>query len=127
MREQELNVYVVLKNEKEEILLLKRHNGIWEFPGGGVEWGEHPFNSAKREAEEETGLKVELEGILCVTSATFEKKDIQKHAVYIVYQGSGSGEVILSGEHKDFKWIPPKEMEDHKLGLNVAPVKMFLR
>ena len=126
MKEQELNVYVVLKNESGKILLLKRHNGIWEFPGGGVEWGESPYDSAKREAEEETGLKVELQGILCITSATFEKNSIQKHAVYIVYKGKGKGEVAVSKEHADFKWISAENMEDYKLGLNVAPIKMFL-
>ena len=38
---QELNTYIVLFSN-DRVLLLKRPNGLWEFPGGAVEWGESP-------------------------------------------------------------------------------------
>ena len=42
------------------VLLLHRHLGIWVQPGGHVDPGEAPWEGARREATEETGLPVEL-------------------------------------------------------------------
>lgn len=47
-------------NEKHEILLQKRtDNGLWGLPGGIIEPGEEPAQTAIREVYEETGLHVE--------------------------------------------------------------------
>lgn len=52
-------------NERNEICLLKqwRHalgQFIWELPAGCLEPGEPPLETAKRELEEEAGIKAEL-------------------------------------------------------------------
>ena len=44
---------VIIKNNK--ILLLKDYRGYWVTPGGGRHRGETPWDTAKREYEEETG------------------------------------------------------------------------
>jgi mutator protein MutT len=60
-----VGVGVMVRNAKGEFLLLKRTEkcrneaGKWCFPGGKVEFGEKIFEAAKREALEETGIKVE--------------------------------------------------------------------
>ena len=52
---------VVILNNR--ILIAQRGDGKnygkWEFPGGKVNKGEHPFDSIKRELFEELKLKVE--------------------------------------------------------------------
>jgi len=128
---QELNAGVIVFRDRQ-ILLLERKDGIWEFPGGGIDWGETPEESAKREVKEETGLFIENLELIGVTSAVYEKEDNftskhKKHSVYVVYKGeSKEGEVILSGEHKTAKWVSLEEAKKMKLGLNVKPIIILL-
>ena len=63
-------VDVVLYRETEGILLIERRNPPhgWALPGGFIDYGESAEQAAVREALEETGLDVRLEGLLGVYS-----------------------------------------------------------
>ena len=54
------------------ILLLRarsnRRTGHWVFPGGFVDRGEHPEQAAVREAREEAGIGVRVDGLLGICS-----------------------------------------------------------
>ncbi|CAM5344166.1 hypothetical protein SHIRM173S_12882 [Streptomyces hirsutus] len=39
------------------------------LPGGGMEHGEDPYDTVRREVEEETGYRIEVTGLLGVNSA----------------------------------------------------------
>jgi len=126
MKTQKLNANLVLFHE-DRILLLKRPNDIWEFPGGGVEWGEAPEAAAIRETREETGLTPENVSFLTITSSTYAKGEDDKHSVYIVYRGITRGkDVRLSKEHTEARWLMPREAKYMKLGLNAEPVLEML-
>ena len=58
----------VAVHDREKGLLVCKHadKDIWVTPGGLIEPGEHPADAAVRETWEETGLIVELTGILGV-------------------------------------------------------------
>ena len=45
-------------NEKEEILLQKRPEGVWALPGGLLELEESAEEAARREVFEETGVEI---------------------------------------------------------------------
>lgn len=103
--------------------MLKRKNDLWEFPGGGVDWGERPDQSAVRETKEETGLVPSNLTYLGVTSATYEKDGNEKHALYLVYKADVSNDkVTLCGEHSEYRWLTLNELRFLKLGLNAEPV-----
>ncbi|MFC3965040.1 NUDIX hydrolase [Nocardia jiangsuensis] len=57
-----LVTYVVVTTPERDAVFLVDHRkaGKWLPPGGHVEPGEHPGNTARREAEEELGLRPEL-------------------------------------------------------------------
>jgi len=43
---------------------LKKHAGQWAFPGGRMDAGETPEETAVRELEEEVGLKLGIDGVI---------------------------------------------------------------
>jgi 8-oxo-dGTP pyrophosphatase MutT (NUDIX family) len=62
----------VAVHDRERGLLVCKHadKEIWVAPGGLIEPGEHPADAAVRETWEETGLMVEITGILGVYGGT---------------------------------------------------------
>lgn len=52
-----LNVGLIIANENGELLLCKRKGmNSWQFPQGGIDFGESPIKAAKRELFEEVGI-----------------------------------------------------------------------
>ena len=82
-----LLVDTVVPSEAGEILLIRRasdpYEGQWALPGGFVEVGETLENAASREAEEETGLKVEIVRLVGVYSDP--DRDPRGHNVSCAY------------------------------------------
>lgn len=62
----------------------------WALPGGFVDVGERVEDAARREAFEETGLRVELKCLLGVYSDP--ERDRRGHTVSAVYVAEASGE-----------------------------------
>ena len=61
-----VGVAVAVMNERGELLLQKRSDGIWGIPGGFMELGESTEETGRREVLEETGIeigKLELVGV----------------------------------------------------------------
>ncbi|MEI6587502.1 MAG: NUDIX domain-containing protein [Candidatus Moraniibacteriota bacterium] len=97
----------------DEVLVLKRsavdeHKpSVWETVGGGMETQNSPQEALKREIREETGLEVEVGEPFNVFTFT---KDSGEFKIGITFLCDYvSGEVKLSEEHSEYKWIKPEE------------------
>ena len=59
---------ITIISREGKVLLMRRagepHRGLWSVPGGYVDRGEVVERAAAREVLEETGLEVEIEGLL---------------------------------------------------------------
>ena len=124
---QELNVYAILFYNNK-ILVLRRNSGIWEFPGGGVDWGEHPDTSVVREVKEETSLDLVNPKFIGISSATYAKDGNEKHSIYFVYRGAvNTDKITLCGEHTEYRWLFSEEIKFLKLGLNAESALELLK
>ncbi|WP_025209892.1 argininosuccinate lyase [Hippea sp. KM1] len=83
-------VDVIIKVEGK-VVLIKRKNPPygWAIPGGFIDYGESAEEAAVREAKEETGLDVKLEGILGVYSDP--NRDPRQHTITTVFIATASG------------------------------------
>lgn len=106
-----LTVDILIQTD-EGIVLVKRKNdpykGKWAIPGGFVEYGETVEEAARREAKEETGLEVEIEGIVGVYSDP--NRDPRGHTISVCYSASQRGGELSpdtdAADVKIFKDIP---------------------
>ena len=53
------SVHVLIRDEEGRILLVRHVEGRWQLPGGAVDPGETPSETARRECREELGAVVE--------------------------------------------------------------------
>lgn len=91
------------------LLLIRRNispaKGKWTFPGGFVDWGETVTNAAVRETLEETGLRVDLDGLLGV----YSYQDFP--VVIVVYRARVTGGTLRSShETQELAWLRPAEI-----------------
>jgi 8-oxo-dGTP pyrophosphatase MutT (NUDIX family) len=106
----------------EKFLLLHRCLNWrgWEYPKGGIEVGEKPEETLKRELYEETGLK-DFEVIANLGDFGYVDKKRNKHVqthnflvkvssnakVVLFHQPSSNG--VIEKEHDSFRWYLPKD------------------
>ena len=117
-------VFIVVYSRKENrifYLVLKRklHWIGWEFPKGGLEERENPFQAVKRELKEETGLapikikKFNFRGKYKYPHGIPDRKGIigQSYSLYAVE--TKKDEIKFDEhEHSGSKWVPyTKAME----------------
>ena len=95
-----VDVIIRLKRNdgKEGIILIRRKNPPygWAIPGGFVDYGESLEEAAVREAREETGLEVTLQGQLHTYSDP--KRDPRKHTISTVFIASARGKPVAGDD-----------------------------
>lgn len=101
---------VIITNEKNEVLLQHRGDDhFWGLPGGIMEMGELPSETAIREAYEETGYNIELIGYMG-DYHNFNKSwpgGDQAHIICFIYLGKiVSGDMRIDGDETlDLQWF----------------------
>lgn len=104
----------------EGIVLIRRGNGPfegqWALPGGFVEVGETVEEAAVREAEEETGLTVEIERLIGVYSEP--DRDPRGHNVSVAFLVQVvSGQMQADTDAAEVEALDPSSVElafDHR-------------
>ena len=110
-------VTAVILDDRERILLCRRaDNGAWTPITGIVDPGEQPADTAVREAEEETGVRIAVEGLASVLSnppLVFPNGDRAQyidHTFACTYLGGEPHPA--DGENTDARWFAIDDLPD---------------
>jgi 8-oxo-dGTP diphosphatase len=128
---QRIAAYGVCQDADGRLLLARASpaltlRGRWFLPGGGVQHGESPPDSLRREITEESGLTVVLGPLLDVLSDVRTLPDgTSLHTVRLVYRvdsWEGTLRPEADGTTDAVGWYTREEMEDMPLALYVQDV-----
>ncbi len=117
-----LAVGAVIENGAGDILLVRRgrppRKGEWSIPGGKVEWGEPVQGALTREVSEETGLKIELVGLIDIVDS-FIRDDaggLAYHHVLLDYAARALSDPPRAGDDVgEVKWVARENLDDYPM------------
>ncbi len=104
----------------EKVFLPKRADtkkflpGVYELPGGHIDFGEEPVTGLKREVDEELGMKIEVGDPFFVFTYTNEVKG--SHSIEVIYfahfVNKLSDIALEPGDHSEFGWFAEDELSN---------------
>lgn len=108
------SVNVVVVNDAGHILLIRRtDNDNWALPGGAMDIGESLPDAARRETAEETGIEVELTGMVGIYTDPrhvihyTSNDEVRQEFSIVVTARPIRGEPTPSDESREVHWVAP--------------------
>jgi 8-oxo-dGTP pyrophosphatase MutT (NUDIX family) len=115
-------VAVVARDDGAVLLIRRADNGNWALPGGAIEMTESVTDAAIRETFEETGVQVEVTGLLGVYTDPghvihFTSNDeVRREFSVVLTARPVGGEPTPSDESSDVRWVAPADLGGYAMG-----------
>ncbi|MFE0188979.1 NUDIX hydrolase [Streptomyces sp. NPDC058989] len=113
---------VVVDDAGRILLQRRRDNDKWALPGGVMHIGESLPDCAVRETREETGLDIEIVGIVGTYTnprhlLAYDDGEVRQEFSICFLARPVAGHVVVSEEWTDVRWFEPAEVD----GLPMVP------
>ena len=99
---------IIIKENK--ILIAKRKNMKWEFPGGRVEEGEKIEECLKREIKEELDIEIEILSHFMKVCHEYDFGKIELHVFLARYKHGKE----KAREHEEIRWMKIDEIDAYE-------------
>lgn len=111
-------VSAVVRDDRGRLLMVRRtDNSRWAIPGGGQEIGETLTDAVRREVAEETGIDVEVTGLIGVFSdpeyvIEFDDGEVRQEFSICFSARPTGGTLRGSEESSEAAWVEPDRLAD---------------
>ena len=116
----ERTVVTVIAKKGEKVLILKRsgkvstYAGKWAGISGGLLPGEEPFEAARREMKEETGLSLGQKAISVRGEPIYARDNEMLWEIHPFLVEIQEESVALDWEHDEYRWVSPAEIGNYQ-------------
>ncbi len=118
-------VVIVLIKKDNKFLMTKRvsfdpkdkefYPYVWQFPGGGMEFGEIPEETAKREMIEEIGTEIEIVSLIPKIYTEVRHNWQGVFICFLCKLKNEKAKIILNDEASEYNWFELDEISKLKL------------
>ena len=111
----------IVSDGQGRIALVKRKdNELWALPGGGMELGESIEQGAVREVKEETGLDVEVDGLVGVYTnphhvMAYDDGEVRQQFSLCFTTKLLGGELQFDDESTDIAWVAEGDLASYPM------------
>lgn len=129
-----VGVGAVIVDDQGRLFLARRgpqarnERGLWEFPGGSVEFGEKLADALRREMEEEFGIRISVGELLDVADHILPEEG--QHWVspsYLCTIEAGWPAIREAGKCAEIGWFYPQEVPDDLTQITRVNLAHYLR
>lgn len=98
------------------VLVHRRDNDLWALPGGGMDLGESIVDCAVREVREETGLDVEVTGLVGVYTnpnhvLAYDDGEVRQQFSLCFSTRLLGGTLATDAESSEAAWTAPEDLD----------------
>ncbi|WP_067819583.1 NUDIX hydrolase [Nocardia inohanensis] len=108
---------LVVVNDRGQVLLQRRvDNDMWALPGGKMELGESLAECGIRETKEETGIDIEVTGIVGTYTNpkhvfAYDNGEVRQEFSICLLGTPTGGELAVSDESHEVAWFDPSDID----------------
>jgi 8-oxo-dGTP pyrophosphatase MutT (NUDIX family) len=116
---------VLVRNEDGHVLLLRRpDNDLWTIPTGGLKKGETATECGIRECREETGVEIEITGLVGVFTTpdhviVYEKggkiDEVRQPVNICLHARPIGGALTTTPEASEVRWVDPSDLHTYDI------------
>jgi ADP-ribose pyrophosphatase YjhB (NUDIX family) len=110
------SVTAIVADEQGAILMVhKTDNDLWALPGGGMDVGESMADTVVREVKEETGVDVEVTGLIGIYSnpnhvMAYDDGEVRQQCSICFTTRMLGGQLATSSETKEVRFVDPADL-----------------